>query len=476
MTLRRKLFLTIALIILGLMAATYWLGGQALQSRLLKEAEIGLLSRGSIIANMARPFLVTATSSELDRIAQNHGPQIGARILILDSQGRVLADTFAEPELEGATLEHREVQVAQTGTATTGVRFLPEDGWVMYATVPILSQKQVQGIVFLSEDINDTLGAVSAFRRQLLGIAALAGLIAAGLSLFMAQGIVRPLQLLTAKINDLKQGLLDERVPVRGNDEVAQLGRAFNDMSAEIQRQDQSRRQFIADASHEIRTPLATIQVLAEALGADEEMPRSKQSQFLQGIVSETDRLGHLVADLMALAEADDAALMAAPENLDLAALAHEEVERFQPLAANLEIDLTLDPSNQGQGQRAPAYVDPVLIRRALGNLVQNALTYTERGGRVVVRVSGGEELDQRPAVSVSVIDTGIGIREEDIPHLFERFFRIDRSRSRASGGTGLGLAIVKEIVDLHHGKVSVASEPGKGTTFTLSLPSFPQV
>ncbi len=224
------------------------------------------------------------------------------------------------------------------------------------------------------------------------------------------------------------------------------------------------RKDFVANVSHELRTPLAVIKGYVETLvDAHETMPLADRDKFLKTIQRHAERLNSLLEDLLALSRLESAQPGLACERVDLARLLAEAMEDFRarPAAAGHRLELTVDPA-------LPAVrADPLKLGQVVDNLVSNALKYTPAGSRVAVRARIGEA----NTAEVSVRDDGPGIPEEDLPHVFERFYRVDKGRSREKGGTGLGLSIVKHIVQLHGGRAWVESRAGAGATFFFTLP-----
>lgn len=284
-------------------------------------------------------------------------------------------------------------------------------------------------------------------------------LIAAGITGLAGRRMVRPILALTGAAHRMTAGERTARVPVSGNDEVARLGQAFNTMAESIEQNEQQRRALVSDVAHELRTPLANVRGYLEA--AEDGVVRI-DGELVGSLLEEAGLLERLVDDLQDLALADAGMLRLHPERQDVAELAGQVVgsHRAQAEAAGVGLDVAAPDSVE-------AMVDPARFRQALGNLVANALKYTEAGGtvRVGVRVSDGE-------VICAVSDTGPGIAAEHLPHLFDRFYRADPSRSRTTGGSGLGLAITKHLVEAHGGTIEVASVLGGGSTFTVRLPA----
>ncbi len=230
----------------------------------------------------------------------------------------------------------------------------------------------------------------------------------------------------------------------------------------ELRRLERVRRDFVANASHELRTPIATIRALAETLeaaGNDEDA----RSRFLPPIIVEAERLSRLVSDLLDLARAEDAPTSPlAP--IPLRSLVAGAVERLRDKAARNSVEIEWTPDGAEPNVRG----DGAALEQVAFNLLDNALSYTPRGGRVAISLRQDEASE---AAIIEVADNGIGIPEDDLPRVFERFYRVDKARSRAEGGTGLGLAIVKHIVENHRGHVEVESSAGNGTTFRVQLP-----
>ena len=300
---------------------------------------------------------------------------------------------------------------------------------------------------------------LDAVNTGVLGATLLAGTLALVAAAVVARGLTTPLRRLSRAADALARGDLGQRVAVRGHDEVAEMGWAFNSMAASLEAVAEQRRQMTADIAHELRTPLSIVQGELEAL-LDGVYPLTTAS--VEPIYQETRLLSRLVADLreLALAEAGELRLERAPT--DLGALAEQAVAGFQRPAADEGVTLTSEIALD-----LPTLdVDPDRVRQVLANLLDNALRHTPAGGRVTVQALPHNS----DGVLISVRDTGPGIAPADLPHVFDRFYRGDRSRARSSGGTGLGLAIARSLVQAHGGRMWVESAPGKGAAFHFTL------
>jgi signal transduction histidine kinase len=382
------------------------------------------------------------------------GPQ-DQRVIIVDSSGQVVVDTLA----------------ARGGPATSTPSL--SNGH------PISVNGTIVGTLYQVSPFGGEGGPGSSFGRspsglspsdraflaqvnQSLALAAVAAsLVALVLGVLLARQIIRPLRQLTRVAQRIAHGHLDERISITGQDEVAQLGDAFNGMAESLQRTENARRQLVADVAHELRTPLMVVSATVEAM-EDGVLPLDKPN--LATIRDEVTSLRRLVADLRDLSLGDVGQFSLEHEPVDVAGVLDSVGSAFAPAAATRGINLSVDLDPE-----LPWILgDETRLRQCARNLVENALRYTPAGGRVTVR---GRAVDD--SVWIEVIDTGEGIKAEHLTTIFERFFRADQSRNRRSGGSGLGLAIVQQIVRAQGGEVSVASRgPGQGATFTIRLPA----
>jgi len=301
---------------------------------------------------------------------------------------------------------------------------------------------------------------LSRFRNAIWGGTLVASGVGVLVALWLGTRIVKPVVTLTRATRVIAAGGLPPVVPVTGSDELAELGHAFNRMAAQLAEQEEQRRRLFAGIAHELRTPLSVIQGTLEGILDRVVEPTPERIAVLH---SHAVLLKRLITDLRDLSLAQVGQLQLNRRPTDVPGVVRETLEAFAPLADERAIALRLDPpANLPQIQ-----ADPDRLRQVVQNLVENALRHTPSGGEVRIALRDGNG----DGISMVVADTGGGIRAEDLPHIFEHFYRADQSRARSSGGTGMGLAIVKSLVEAHGGRVSVASAPGAGTTFTVTLP-----
>jgi signal transduction histidine kinase len=351
---------------------------------------------------------------------------------------------------------------------TDGLVHVGRAGDYEFASVPIVRDGAVVQIVFafqsaLEPGVVGRAAATGAFLLEYWLQFLIAGVLGAGISLviarWLARGMTQPLRDMAAAARRLEQGDYTTRVHVRGLDEVGQLAAAFNRMSAELEDLERSRRDLVANVSHELKTPIAAIRAHLENLadGVEEADPKT-----LQVMLAQTERLTRLVDQLLDLSRLESGE---APFQHEVVAIA--------PLVSRVISEITIGRSISDVRLDAEvpddvvAEADAERIHQVLFNLVDNAVRFTPPGGEIVV---SGMRVDGR--VRIRVADTGVGIAPDHLPRVFERFYRVDASRSRDDGGTGIGLAIARSIVEGHGGRIVAESEPGHGSTFTFDLPA----
>lgn len=308
--------------------------------------------------------------------------------------------------------------------------------------------------------------ADSAFRANSYGAIFTASVIAIVLACivgyFASRALTKPIMRITSTAQQIRNGDLSARTGLTGNDEMGRLGETFDDMATTLEKDIKLEHRLTSDVAHELRTPLMAMQATVEAM-QDGVLPADEE--HLATVDIEVRRLSRLVDAMLRLSRMENGKTPLRIERCDVVGLASGLVTYQAQLFSDNGLDLNF--SNDTGHEHCYAELDPDLIREAIVNLMSNALRYTPEGGKVLVSVGRA-----RSEVSISVQDTGIGIAKEDIPRVFSRFWRSDASRERVAGGLGVGLALTKEIVDRHNGTISVDSELGVGTKFTITLPT----
>jgi len=280
------------------------------------------------------------------------------------------------------------------------------------------------------------------------------------------RSVSRPLALITQATEEVARGNLDHRLEVEGPDEVRRLAKSFNVMAQEVKASRQAQRDFVANVSHDLKTPLTSIQGFAQALLDGTAADPAAQRKAAQVIHDEAARMSRLVEQLLELARWDAGQIIIAREAVDLPRLLTTCVERMDWRAEEKGVTLTVEVKPM-----PPLRGDTDRLMQVFTNLLDNALTHTPSGGSVTVAAERVEGPDGQAEVEISVTDTGPGIPAEELPRIFERFYRVDKARA-GSRGAGLGLAIVKEIVEAHGGRVWAESVVGLGSRFIVRLPA----
>ncbi|OGN86812.1 MAG: hypothetical protein A2X23_08495 [Chloroflexi bacterium GWC2_73_18] len=403
---------------------------------------------------------------------------------------RLVADLIAQGDVEvavqgeavdGSFVTAGTYRAATDLTPTSGqsrqqmrvqsVRLTIEDPW--WAS-PTRSAPHVQVLLTISDPYTFRDRSTQTVIVLLVAVGALVLVIAAVFSLLLAQRLTTPVRRLEAAARALEVGELHQRVPVDPGEprELVELSEQFNRMadrleeSIRIVREDRDRsRDFLADVSHELRTPVAALRTFNELLRDGADLDPATRAEFLQVSAQQIERLDWLATNLLELSKLDSGLVALELRPDDLRAAVEGAVESAEPDAGRKGVELRAElPPNPVRTRH-----DQQRVGQLIGNLIDNAVKFTPAGGRVVVRLEPADD-----GATISVADTGIGIGPEELPHIFDRFYRGTRAAEARAAGSGLGLAIVKSIVDMHRGRISVDSRSGEGTTVTVRLPRDP--
>jgi signal transduction histidine kinase len=397
--------------------------------------------------------------SGVQPVVERMGQITGERVILADEEGQIVADSAGE--LVGQPVEQGwdtpAAQIIYHGTEI-GVlyTYFPDQGAdseskVFPDSAPVRPPPPPG-----AEPESETF--LASVNRVLLIVAVVAGLSAMLLILGLSRRILAPVEALTAAVRRMEAGDLSQRVEVTSRDEIGGLARAFNAMADGLARLEELRRNMVTDVAHELRTPLSNIRGYLEALQDGVVEP---ERHIIDSLHAEAMLLNHLVDDLQELSLAEAGQLRLGRQSVALADMVDRAIGavrlRAEAKGVTVRVDLPED---------LLVDVDPQRIGQVLRNLLENALTHTPPDGEIALSAH-----DDGQWVEVSVRDTGSGIAAKDLPYVFERFYRADKSRSRATGGAGLGLAIARSLVEAHGGRIWVESTEGEGSTFTFALP-----
>ncbi len=441
-------------------------------------------------------YLVNHESGQVDAELSEFATLYDGRLMIIDSTLTVVKDTYGlsenktivsqdvitcllTGEREGSQNYDRkygfiEIVVPITETRSTeGLDYyvnangsapggLKDAGFGQGALNSENSQSNaVRGVLLASTSTEYIQKTKDILRRKALMLQTVMLIVVFLASILISGMLVRPFEILSRDISEVKEGYSNEPISAPRYLETMHIADAFNNVLGRMNALDQSRQEFVANVSHELKTPMTSMKVLAASLLSEENVDPAVYREFLEDIDSEIDRENKIISDLLALVKEDRTNIDLEMTETDINELAETVMKRMRPIAEIADIAMTLINRRE-----VHAEVDSTRINLVLTNLIENAIKYNREHGEVTVTVDADEEY-----FTLSVADNGIGIPEEDQARIFERFFRVDKSRSREIGGTGLGLSITKSAILRHHGTISVESKEGEGTTFTVRIP-----
>lgn len=408
---------------------------------------------------------IETVNAELEQLSNIYD----GRVLIMNRDYKVIKDTYGISE--GKYMISEEVVKAFAKENVS--RYDDENGFIE-VTTPIVSETtdtsssgganegEVVGVMLTSvttEEINETINMMHAGATIVFVIAVVLIIVHAYIS---SSRIVRPFNGISNAIDNIQEGFDEREIYVNDYLETERITDAFNHMLGRIKLLDDSRQEFVSNVSHELKTPITSMKVLADSLlSQGDDVPADVYREFMEDIVHEIDRENDIINDLLTLVRMDKKGATLVAKECNIEELLNLIIKRLRPIADQKNVEIIFEKIRD-----VSAEVDETKISLAFTNLIENAIKYNVDGGKVHIK------LDAEPLIfTLEVTDTGIGIPQEDIPQIFERFYRVDKSHSREIGGNGLGLAIVRNAIVMHKGAIRVESQVDKGTTFTVKIP-----
>lgn len=417
------------------------------------------------ISVLVAPYLESSDANSLYSSLTTNGKDIGGRLLVLNNSGIVQADQFSA--MNGLFLNYREVNDVLQGNKSLSYGFhivTNNDGskfWAIDYTSGIRAEGKNIGVLVYSTSIQDVVDTLNKLKQQIIWIYFSACVVIIIVSLFSTNIIINPVKNMKETATKISQGDLSQRVAVHGQSEIAELGQTFNQMCDRIQDVDEQRSEFVSNASHELKTPLASMKILVESLLFQQNVDKHIYHEFLGDINNEIDRMSNLINDLLLLSKMDSDIVTMQIKKYSLTNVIQESIDALRPIINARHIKLSFYAPNDIEAE-----FDKIKIQQAINNLVENAVKYSRTNGYVKIFLTkAGED------ACITVEDNGVGIAPEHLNHIFERFYRVDKARSRDTGGTGLGLHIVRKIAIMHRGRVEVESIEKMGSKFILYLP-----
>lgn len=431
------------------------------QRLFFQSKQTSMLEKAQLVANEIGSVEVL-TPAVAEEAIQRIGSMTATRLVVTDTSGLSIYDSYSGGAQSGTTytlfpqvlqaLERKDVFTCHYDEGTLRSE----------AAVPIVNYDTVSGCVYIMEYDMQQGVMIQALQRGILTITIVLEI---GLLLFAAIYASRfsgRLRKIMASMRIIQEGDYTHKVELGGHDELTILGEEFNDLTERLQTSENKRRQFVSDASHELKTPLASIKLLSDSI-LQYDMDPETVKEFVGDIGNEADRLNRMTLKLLQLTKGENKNEETEAEIIYMAPTVNRVVKMLSGIAQANQINIRLDLR-----QDSPVLIQEDDLYQIAFNLVENGIKYNIPGGTLTVSL---HKQDENAVLRVS--DTGMGIPPEALGHVFERFYRVDKARSRQSGGSGLGLAIVRSMVERNNGEINVQSTVGKGTTFTVEFPRF---
>lgn len=413
----------------------------------------------SILSNqiLVNQFIIDSFQDNLNVEIDQLANVWEGRILVVDSNYKIVKDTYTIEQ--GNYIIYSEVLKVMRGEKDKNIRMIND---YVEVIVPIMNaDKVIKGVMIATVSLKDVQDTNVYITGQTHILILLFALLAFAAAYVLSNISVKDIKQLDSQIAGLSEGHLEE-LNIKSNfNELKKLTESFNVLIQKMQVLEESRQEFVSNVSHELKTPITSMKVLADSLLMQEDVPTEMYREFMSDMVAEIDRENKIINDLLTLVKTDKTAVELNIEPVNINAMLELLLKRIKPLAAKRNIEVVFESFREVIGE-----VDEVKISLALTNLIENAIKYNNDGGNVHVSLNADHKF-----FYIKVEDNGVGIPEEYQAHVFERFYRVDKARSRETGGTGLGLAITRNAVLMHKGAIKLYSEPGEGTTFTVRIP-----
>lgn len=409
------------------------------------------------IGDMREENLTDQVEKEVTWISENYG----GRILFINDSYRIVLDTYTWDE--GKTCISEEIF-----RAFNGENYYKADNekWFVEFTIPITEKTEKDVKIVGMMVVSTSTEAIGDIMRDLRDKAEildwLITVLMVVLAFILSGKFMRPWKQVVSAIDQVREGNLNVKFPEESKyQETEQLIDTFSHVLERLNALDKSRQEFVSNVSHELKTPITSIRVLADSLMCEENVPVELYREFMGDISEEIDRETKIINDLLSMVKMDRENAVMTVSQVNINDLVEMILKRLRPIAKNRDIEVIFESFRP-----IVAEVDETKLSLALNNLVENAIKYNNDGGWVRVSLNADHKF-----FFVKVMDNGVGMPEDAIPHIFDRFYRVDKARSRETGGTGLGLAITMQVVQLHSGWIKVESKEGEGTTFLIRIP-----
>ena len=428
------------------------------------QTQLKILANHLITYNYLQDNSSEVVGAELDMLSNLYE----GRVLIIGGNFKVVKDTYAISEgkiiiseevirsFGGESLSNYDREhgfIEMTTPITETVKEMTEEGEV--------EKSYVRGVMLTSISSDSIMTTKDVLNRKAMILEALMIMAIIGIAIVLSNVLTRPFGRVTQAINEIKAGYTDESISVPDYLETEHIMTAFNQLLWRMKVLDKSRQEFVSNVSHELKTPMASIKVLADSLMAQPDAPVEMYREFMGDITAEIDRENRIITDLLSLVKMDKTVADLNISTINMNELTELILKRLRPIARKKDIEIVFESIRP-----VTAEVDEVKMSLIISNLVENAIKYNKDHGSVKVTLDADYQM-----FSLEVADTGIGMPEEAMAHIYERFYRVDKSHSREIGGTGLGLAITRSAVLMHRGQITAKSILDEGTTFLVKIP-----
>ncbi|MCD7956456.1 MAG: HAMP domain-containing histidine kinase [Lachnospiraceae bacterium] len=397
------------------------------------------------------------SSDQVDKLIDQMASLYSGRVILVNSNFRIIKDTY-DIDVDKVIISE-EVLLTFLGTNSTNY---DEDNQFLEMTIPTTDSEsgETDGIMIISVPTQDIANGKAGISRTVFQMQSILVVLILGIAFYVSRILTRPFGKITQSLEDVA-GVNDEEISIPDYTETQLLAEAYNRMLKRMKAQEDSRQEFVSNVSHELKTPITSMKVLADSLLAQDDVPVELYKEFMTDIAEEVDRENKIITDLLSLVKMDKRSSDVHIEETNINQLIELVLKRLRPIGATRNIELVLESFKP-----VLAEVDETKLTLAISNLVENGIKYNKEGGWVHVSLNVDSKY-----FYIKVEDSGIGIPEDSQEHIFECFYRVDKSHSREIGGTGLGLAITRSAVLMHHGAIKVYSREGEGTTFTVRIP-----
>lgn len=438
------------------------------ETRAVNVRELEVQNQLKIIANhlITYNYLQDPSNDVVNAELEQLSNLYDGRVIIIHGNFKVIKDTYGISN--GKNIISKEVIQCFKGDSTSV--YDPDNGFIEL-TIPIMESVEdedtgenlsvVRGVMLTSVSTDTISMTLKILSRKAWIIEIILCIIIFALSMLFSGILTKPFDKVTDAINEVGSGFSNDALSVPDYTETIHIVDAFNRVLSRTRALDESRQEFVSNVSHELKTPITSIKLLAESLVSEAEVPNELYREFMEDIVGEIDREDKIINDLLELVKLDKTGsnLIIAETNInDLIELI---LKRLRPIAAKANVNMVFESIRE-----VVAQVDEVKLTLAITNIVENAIKYNHENGNVHVLLDSNHQ-----SFVIKVIDDGIGIPEDAMVHIFERFYRVDKSHSKEIGGTGLGLSLAQNIVLMHRGTINLISKPGEGTTFIIEIP-----